>query len=642
MQMEPTLSPNENQDPIKNSETEVTPQTEPIVKANEEINTGVEEPVKKQVNPLLEVKIDELSIEDFPTTLQKILQHDQWMKMNQLVRDLQQAFDNQFLDKLQEKKKIFIEEGGNEIDFFFAPEYKKSFSLLLREYKSKKSAYFKELEAKQKANLNRKREIIEEIKQLIDQNEHNNDSYRQFKNLQEAFHATGQVPRNESNNIWQTYKFHVERYYDFLHLNRDLREADFKHNYDEKVKIIEKAEELATHTDVLAAIRELNILHRLWKNDLGPVAREHRDELWNRFQAATKVIHQLKNDYNKNLDGIQAENLALKETILKEIATLTEDQPQNHNAWQNAIKKVNELKEKFHATGRVPKAENRRLWNQFREIGRQFNHQKNLFYKEQKSQERQFVNAKRALIEEVNTILNQPNWREHVSRMKSIQNDWKKTGRISRKISNKLWEEFKSLTNLYFDRLKNKKEALSAEDQALMASQNNFINEVLSSEAPTTPKKLENYIEQIIEQWQALNPSGNSPEQKKLLTHLTQLWDSSSLSANDKTSQKFNTQLGLIKNNAEALNKEHAFLKKKIDEINTEMIQLENNLQFFSSSSGENPVVAEVTSKIEKLSQQKSMFSDKANAVKSLKRNLSKQQENETSASDQNLEEAEH
>ncbi len=105
MQMEPTLSPNENQDPIKNAETEVTPQTEPIVKANEEINTEVEEPVKKQVNPLLEVKIDELSIEDFPTTLQKILQHDQWMKMNQLVRDLQQAFDNQFLVKLQEKRK---------------------------------------------------------------------------------------------------------------------------------------------------------------------------------------------------------------------------------------------------------------------------------------------------------------------------------------------------------------------------------------------------------------------------------------------------------------------------------------------------------------------------------------------------------
>ena len=423
-------------------------------------------------------------------------------------------------------------------------------------------------------------------------------------------------------------EFHVERYYDFLHLNRDLRDADFKHNYQEKLKIIEKAEQLASTSDVLAAIREVNILHRLWKNDLGPVAREHRDELWNRFQAATKVIHQLKNDYNKNIDSIQAANLATKEGILNEIATLQEAQPQNHNAWQNAIKKVHELKEKFHAAGPVPKGENKRLWNRFRELGRQFNHQKNLFYKEQKQQERAFVKVKRELIEEVNTILNQPDWRDHVERMKSIQNDWKKTGRISRKLSNKLWEEFKSVTNLYFDRLKNKKEAMSAEEQALMASQKNFVEQVLKDEAPTTPKKLESYIEATIEQWQALNTGGNNaPEQKKLLSHLTQLWDSTSLSAKDKTTQKFSTQLGLIKNDAEALNKEHAFFRKKIEEINTEMIQLENNLQFFSSSSGDNPVVAEVNSKIEKLSRQKALLNDKTNAIKSLKRNLSKQQE---------------
>lgn len=626
MQMEPTLTPNEHQDPNLTSAQESTPQTESTVNPKEEATATTNDPQKKDVKEL-EIPIDTLTLEDFPEALQKIIKHEQWMKHGQLVRDLQQAFDSQFLVLLQAKKEAFIAAGGNEIDFFFAPEYKKSFSQFLREYKTKKNTHYKELEAKQKANLNRKKEIIEEIKQLIDQNEHNSDSYRQFKNLQEAFHATGQVPRNESNNIWQTYKFHVERYYDFLHLNRDLRDADFKHNYDEKLKIIEKAEKLASSSDVLAAIRELNILHRLWKNDLGPVAREHRDELWNRFQAATKVIHQLKNEYNKNIDGIQAANLATKEGILKEIAALQEAQPQNHNAWQNAIKKVNELKEKFHTAGPVPKGENKRLWNLFRELGRQFNHQKNIFYKEQKSQERAFVKAKRTLIDEVNTILSQPDWRDHVGRMKSIQNDWKKTGRISRKLSNKLWEEFKNLTNLYFDRLKNKKEAMSAEEQALMASQKNFVEQVLKNEVPTTPKKLESYIEETIEQWQALTPQGNSPEQKKLLTHLTQLWDSTTLSAKDKTTQKFNTQLGLIKNDTDALNKEHAFLRKKIEEINTEMIQLENNLQFFSASSGENPVVAEVTTKIEKLSQQKTSLSDKTNAIKSLKRNLNKQLE---------------
>ena len=237
------------------------------------------------------------------------------MKLGQLVRDLQQQFDAH-LQLLQEKRQNLLQKEG-QIDFYFAPDYK-SFSNLW-EYKQKKGKHFK-IEANQKANLNRKKEIIEEIKTLIDQSEHNNSTYRQFKNLQEAFHNTGQVPRNEANNIWQTYKFHVERFYDFLHLNRDLRDADFKHNYTEKLKIIERAEALAQNADVLASIRELNILHRLWKNDLGPVAKEHREELWNRFQTATKVIHQLKNEYNKNIDSIQSENLAKKDQLLNEIA----------------------------------------------------------------------------------------------------------------------------------------------------------------------------------------------------------------------------------------------------------------------------------------------------------------------------------
>ena len=632
MQMEPTLSPEENQDKIEQTGEEKT--TTSTSEKEEKKEASKPDPAP---TPSLEIAIDQLALEDFAGAMEKVLKNEQWMKLGQLVRDLQQSFDSQFLKVLQTKKAEFIEEGGNEIDFYFAPDYKKNFSALLKEYKQKKGKHFKELEASQKANLNRKKEIIEEIKSLIDQSEHNNSSYRQFKNLQEAFHNTGLVPRNEANNIWQTYKFHVERFYDFLHLNRDLRDADFKHNYTEKLKIIERAEALAKETDVISSIRELNVLHRLWKNDLGPVAKEHREDLWNRFQAATKAIHHLKNEYNKNIDSIHSENLVLKDKLLNDIAAVIESAPANHNAWQNAIKKVHGLKEQFHSVGRVPKNENKRLWNTFRELSREFNQAKNIFYKEQKSQEKQFIEAKKALIQEVATILDDPNWRDYVGRMKAVQTDWKKTGRISRKLSNKLWEEFKALTNLYFDRLKNKVEALSAADQAQLASQNNFVEALLKTEAPTTPKKLEYFIDEQAEQWLSLNPQPNSPAQKKLIQHLVQLWEATSLSAKDKATQKFNTQLALIKNDEAGLNKEHTFLKKKIDEINTELIQLQNNLQFFSSSSNDNPVVVEVTTKIEKLSTQKEAFEEKTNAIKSLKRSLKKKQQAEEESDQEEL-----
>lgn len=638
MQMEPTLSPEENQDKLEQTGEEKTT-TSTSEKEEKKEALEEKEASKPETAPIpsLEIAIDQLTLEDFAGAMEKVLKNDQWMKLGQLVRDLQQSFDSQFLKVLQTKKAEFIEEGGNEIDFYFAPEYKKNFSALLKDYKQKKGKHFKELEASQKANLNRKKEIIEEIKSLIDQSEHNNSSYRQFKNLQEAFHNTGLVPRNEANNIWQTYKFHVERFYDFLHLNRDLRDADFKHNYTEKLKIIERAEALAKQTDVISSIRELNVLHRLWKNDLGPVAKEHREDLWNRFQAATKVIHHLKNEYNKNIDSIHSGNLVLKDKLLNDIAAVIQSAPTNHNAWQNAIKKVHGLKEQFHTAGRVPKNENKRLWNTFRELSREFNQAKNIFYKEQKSQEKQFIEAKKALIQEVATILDNPNWRDYVGRMKAVQTDWKKTGRISRKLSNKLWEEFKALTNLYFDRLKNKVEALSAADQAQLASQNNFVEALLKTEAPTTPKKLENFIDEQAEQWLSLNPQPNSPAQKKLIQHLVQLWEATSLSAKDKATHKFNTQLALIKNDEAGLNKEHTFLKKKIDEINTELIQLQNNLQFFSSSSNDNPVVVEVTSKIEKLSAQKEAFEEKTNAIKSLKRSLNKKQQAEEESDQEEL-----
>ena len=619
MQMEPTLSPEENQEQQQAAAEESVENSTNDAEAAE----AVEE--DKKTGPNLE----ELSLEDYPTAIEKILKDEQWMKMGANVRALQESFDQKFLKVLQEKKDAFIAEGGNEIDFYFQPDYKKNFSGLIREYKNRKSKHFKEQEAAQKANLNRKREIIEEIKQLIDDSVHDNNSYRQFKNLQEAFHNTGQVPRNESNNIWQTYKFHVERYYDFLHLNRDLREADFKHNYAERLKIVERTEALAALQDIPATIRELNTLHRLWKNDLGPVAREEREQLWSRFQAATKVIHERKNEYNKNIDEIQANNRAQKEELLVLIEKEIEQPPQNHNAWQNSMRKVNELKEKFQAVGRAPKADNRRLWNRFREVSRSYNHAKNQFYKQHKQEERTHIEAKKALIAEVATILNDPNWRDHVGRMKSVQNDWKKTGRISRRLSNKLWEEFKSLTNLYFDRLKNKVEALSAEDQAKISAQNNFVAELVKKEAPTTPKKLEQFIDEQVEQWLGLEPNNNNPAQKKMLQHLVGLWEATSLSKKEKTAQQFATQLSCIKEDARGLNKEYSQLKKQLEEIAQELIQLENNLQFFSSSSEDNPMLKEVNQKIAQLNQQKSNLEEKANAVKSLKRKLIKQNEAE-------------
>ena len=611
-----------------------------------EINTDKSE--EKQVhepetgNKTVKTKIDfdALELEGYPEVLKKLISSDQWIKKGKEIQEVIAQFDSRFGKILSEKKKEFVDLEGNDLDFEFSPNYKKEFNSLYRDYKKNKSIYFKNQEKTQKENLEKRLEIIERIKALIGISENNSNNYKEFRNLQESWHNTGSVPRAESNNVWETYKHHVERFYDFLHLDRALRDKDFKHNYQEKLKLIEHAEALVNHPDVIVAIRELNVLHRNWKNDLGPVAREHREELWKRFQEATSKIHDRKNEYNKNIDAILLENLEKKRAILARIQELNNKNPNNHNAWQNALKKVNMLKEEFHSIGRIPRTYNKEIWNEFRLVLKNFNHQKNQFYKDKKKEEKVYIEQKRALIEEVTSILESSDWRSYIDRMKTIQVEWKKTGRISRKLSNQLWEEFKKATDLYFDQIKNKEEAFTPEDQAIIKAKRSYLEAFKTQTIPQDEEALIDYINHAFVQWKELgNPSEgvNDKLDNEYKNFLSGLWDQTKLTSEEKQAARFKTDLILLKDNQEGLNKEHISLNKKIEESNTELIQLQNNLAFFSSTSSENPMVQEVNSKIEKLNQKIEHWKSKLNQIKSLSRALKKQ--NEAAESDASKEE---
>ena len=626
--MEKSTEPNESKQEegingaseISTSQEEQTPTTEP--------QTVPEvKPIKTQLN------FDTLELEAYADILKKMIHADDWPKKGKEIQEIISQFDSRFGKIFAEKKKEHIDVEGNDLDFEFSPTYKKEVSQLIREYKTNKNAHYKSQEKSQKENLEKRLEIIEQIKALIGISENNSNNYKKFRALQESWHQTGQVPRAESNNVWETYKHHVERFYDFLHLDRALREKDFKHNYEEKLKLIERAETLVDHQDVVVAIRELNVLHRQWKTDLGPVAREHREKLWNRFQDATAKIHERKNEYNKNIDAILLENLAKKRAILTTIEELYTDHASNHNAWQNSLKQVNTLKEEFHNIGRIPRAQNKAIWNEFRLTLKNFNHQKNEFYKTQKQEEKTHIEQKKALITEVKTILESADWRSYTDRMKAIQVAWKKTGRISRKLSNQLWEEFKTATDLYFARLKNKEEAYSEQDQAILKAKRAYFEDFKSQEAPTEAEALAVYIETAFQNWNAMGEPSEGVKnsmQREYTDFLRGLWNKTELKGEEKVAAQFKTDLLLLKDNEEGLNKEHILLKKKIDESKTELIQLENNLAFFSTTSSESPMVQEVNAKIKKLNDQIEHWETKVKQIKTLSRELKKSLETDS------------
>ena len=343
-------SPEAPEETIATEKIKAKKKSKAKTEANDE-KTESEEAPKKEGN---EVDYSKHDIEELIIAYTKFSTEEGWLKNHKSLQNINQFFEDKFKKDVEVEKKKFIDEGGNEIDFFFKPEYKKRFDKISFEYRKKRRNHFKDQEVVQKVNLERRKAIIEEIKNLIDSNQIDSKTYKNFRTLQESWYNTGQVPRSETQNLWETYKHHVERFYAFLHLDREFRELDYKHNYEEKLKIIERAEALQNYPDVIKASRDLNILHQQWKNDLGPVAKEHREDLWTRFQNASKVIKSRRQEFQKDVAGAMKENLAKKEKLLKQMQAILVNKIETHNAWQHALKKFNELREEFKTIGFVP------------------------------------------------------------------------------------------------------------------------------------------------------------------------------------------------------------------------------------------------------------------------------------------------
>ena len=365
--------------------------------------------------------MDELSAE-----IARLLQNHKIQTISKHVNEIKGEFNAKFSELLDEKKEEFIEDGGNEIDFYYTNDTKKQFNTHYKEYKQTINAYYKEREQNLKQNLDTRLEIIEDIKGLLSVEENMGSTYKTFKELQEKWRNAGPIPRDKYNNAWNTYHHHVERFYDFLHLNNDLRDMDFKHNYDQKLKIIERAEELALDENTNRSFRELQVLHKLWKEELGPVGKEHREVIWERFSNATKSIHDKRQAYYADMDKAHEKNLERKEEIIAKIKAIAEDKTDSHSAWQKKIKEIEALRDAFFKAGKVPLKVNESTWAKFKDAVRTFNRGKNNFYKDLKKDQYDNLKKKKDLIQIAEDNKDSDDFATVTPLMKNNQNEWKK------------------------------------------------------------------------------------------------------------------------------------------------------------------------------------------------------------------------
>ena len=567
------------------------------------IEINDEKKIVSKKTAVVAVDYESIDLEQLVAELQKLLKNDSMHHIKNDVEQIKTNFNQKFGELLREKKKAFLEDGGNEIDFQYHSNTKSQYNDLLFEYKVKREKYYKQQKEEQQENLDKRHAVIEEIKALID-NAEPSSMYKQFRELQGKWQSLGKIPHVNYDNVWRTYHHHVERFYDLLHLNNDFRDLDFKHNLDEKLKLVEKAEALTEETDINRAFKELQILHRLWKEDIGPVAKEFREDVWGKFSAATKLIHNKRHDFQKNLESKYEGNVAIKEAVISDIQNLLGDEKINsHSVWQQKIKELEVLRQKFFKIGNVPRAKNEEIWGAFKKATADFNRQKNVFYKDVKKVQQTNLDKKRALVEKAESLKDNDDWDATTPIMKQIQAEWKSIGHVPRKYSDAIWKSFKNACNYYFDKLHGVQDEANKGQIAIFNKKKEMLDG-LKAQAETNEALSLDLINSYVGDWKALGdvPYNMRHIESKFNKFVDRLYDKLDLDKNEVAMLRFKSLIAnyIAQKNFRKVDDEQLFVRKKIDEINKEIQQLENNIGFFSNTDDDNPLLKNVRDNITK------------------------------------------
>ena len=557
---------------------------------------------------------DDLNLEQLLHTLDKKVSSGKAPHHKREIEALSKQIEPKLSQIFEKKKEDFINAGGELKDFDAKIPEKTTYNELIRRYKSEKAKHYQDLEKSFQNNLVLRKNLIEELKGLVGIDQPISETYKQFKDLQSRWRESGHVPRAEANNIWKTYHHHVGIFYDFLHLNREFRELDYKYNYEEKLKIIKEVEALGKMDNIQKAFRNLQELHKRWKDELGPIAKEHGETLWDRFSEATKVIHEKRQFFQKNQTEIFQANYEKKKMIIAQMLELAETDIKTHNEMQKLIQDMESLRTSFFECGHVSRSKNAEVWAMFKDVMRSFSRKRNSFYKSLKKDYSENFKQRMELVKQAEAFMQTEDFVATTPKVIALQRKWKEMGPVSRKQNDKAWKLFRKACNDYFALLDDRKNKLSEGEQQAYEEKNKLLKKLQSEDFDRAS------IDQLVEEWIGLGSVGqkrtkiNSEFVAGIENALKQLGE-------DKESiagYKYQLKLKLMGDRTNLIQKERSQIKQRLDKAKQEYIQLETNMQFFSTSSAENPLLKKVMKDLEKQKQIIDALQKKLNAFKRL------------------------
>jgi len=461
-------------------------------------------------------------------------------------------------------------------------EIEKGFKDLYNRYRKEKAEFNKQLEKEREANLVAKEQVIADLKALIEKQEDVNATFPEFREIQNRWRTIGPVPAQSFRNINETYQLYVEQFYDMVKINRELRDLDFKKNLEAKEKFCLAAEQLAETSNVVESFRELQKLHEQWK-EFGPVAKEYRDEIWDRFKAATAVINKKYQSFFEGLKEQQAENLAKKTALCEKVEEIADREVQSSNQWNAFSKEIEDVQKEWKMIGFASKKENQKIYDRFRAACDRFYGRKREFYTEYKDSMNANLEKKIALCEEAEALKTSTDWKKTTDQFIALQKQWKEIGAVPRKKSDQLWKRFRAACDEFFaERDKNAKP--ENDFYGNLKAKQALIEEIKAYELKDDASDVE-AMQSFQKRWQEI---GFVPFKEK---------DNVAKAYKDALQAKFprGQRRG---GGARGPKSEMERLIMKYNQLEQDVVTYENNIGFFSMSKNSEPLIKQMQDRI--------------------------------------------
>lgn len=515
--------------------------------------------------------------------------------------------------------KAYLEGGGDPANYKVIPdEDEEVFKAEMSVIKEKRAKLFLEQEKEKQENLKKKLDIIEKIKAMLTSPEEANKSYQDFKKLQQEWKEIKLVPAEKANELWRNYQLYVEQYYDLLKLNSEAREYDFKKNLEIKTKICEAAEKLGSEEDVISAFHQLQKLHQEFR-ETGPVAKELREEIWARFKAASTIINKRHQQHFEELRAKEEDNLTKKTALCEKIEEIAKAEIKTAGEWEKKTKEIIAIQAEWKTIGFAPQKMNVKIFERFRAACDDFFSKKAEYFKNMKQQFAENADKKRALIEQAKALQDSTEWKSTSDKLIALQKEWKTIGMVPKKLGDKLWNEFLTACNHFFEARNNANAGTRNEERANLEKKRSII-EQLKAMAENAEGNIQEKVRELIDEY---NGIGHVPfkEKDKLYKEyhdiLDKLYKELNISTARRRLDKFKNNLkNVAEKGSDALDNERAKLMRRYEAIKQEVQTYENNLGFLNASSKKgNSLIDEMNRKVQKLKDDMNLVREKIKAI---------------------------